>query len=403
VRFAGLALVALCWTSAARADPPPEESLASGLLPTVGGEVRAFSLGVFPYPSALLPADPLGEGALELRLKLGGRVGDHVRYSVQPVLESVFTSDGSSLLPGEGLRLTAGSPQAVDLTWSPVDTSRFQANVRFDRLLIAAELPHLTLTLGRQAVSFGTTFFFTPEDLVAPFTPTTVDREYKPGVDALRADAYLGTSGQLSAVVAYAGAWSARGLIGMLRAGETFGVWDVGLFAARARGDGVVGADTAGSLGAWAVRSEVTVTFRDAGGSPYLRAVVGTDRQWDTLRLAAEAYLQTQGATRPGQYLSFAATPEVQSGALWSLGREYLAFSADEEISPLLHLSGFVVTNLADPSALFGAAVSWNVADNSDLEAGVYAGAGARPDGITPRSEFGLYPATAYLEMKSYF
>ncbi|MBS2033025.1 MAG: hypothetical protein JST54_34450 [Deltaproteobacteria bacterium] len=378
-------------------------STARGLLPSVGGEVRGFFVGIFPYPSALLPPDPMAEGALDLRLKLGGHLGDHVKYSVQPVLESAFISHELGILPGLGLSLTAGSPQAVDLTWKPVDAPRFQAALRFDRLLVAAELPHLTLTVGRQPISFGTTFFFQPEDLVAPFTPTTIDREYKPGVDALRADVYLGVSGQLTAVVAYAGAWNPEGVIGMLRVGETFDVWDVGLFAARVRGDGVLGADTAGSLGAWAVRSEVTVTFRATGDSPFLRAVVGVDRQFDKVRLAGEAYLQTLGATHPDQYLPFALTPEVQSGELWSLGREYVALSADDELSPIVHLAAFTVTNLADPSFLAGADVAWSVADNADLEGGLYYGLGARPVGLEAKSEFGLYPATAYLEMKSYF
>ncbi len=362
----------------------PGPGWTAALRPEVGGEVRGFFVGIFPYRSPLMPPEPAAEGDLDLRLKLSGHLGEHLAYSVQPVLENAFVSEPLGALPGMGLSLTAGAPQAVNLDWGAVRTAPYQADLRLDRLLITAELPHLSLTVGRQPISFGTTFFFTPEDLVAPFTPTTIDREYKPGIDAVRADVYLGAFGQLTAVAAYSGAWNLDGTTGMLRLGETLGVWDVGLFGAAVRGDGVVGVDTAGSLGAWAVRAEVTVTERATGGSPYLRAALGVDREFDKLRLAAEAYLQTLGATSASQYLVFAASPQVQRGEIWSLGREYLALSADYAVIPIVHLAAFAVGNLADPSALGGLNLAWNVGDNADVVLGAYFGLGRRPRDSCP-------------------
>ncbi len=365
--------------------------------------MKTFVVGIFPYDSPLLPQDPLGEAALDLRLRITGRLGSHLKYVVHPILTTTSLSADLTALPGASLGAGGGTPEAVKLSWAATTNRALAVNLRFDRLYVAASTPGLTLTVGRQPISFGTTFFFNPEDLVAPFTPTTIDREYKPGVDAVRGDFYFGTSGQLTAVATYAGGWDEAGTVFAVRSGFTLGVFDVGLFTALVHGDAVVGLDTAGSLGAFGVRGEATLTYPADGGSPFVRAVIGADRQWGSLRLSAEAYLQTLGATSPAGYLALALSPRVQRGEVWALGRTYAAASADYEVTPIVHVSAFVVANLGDPSALAGLGCAWSVGDNAEVDGGLYYGGGRRPEQLTVRSEFGLTPTTAYLEMKSYF
>jgi len=46
--------------------------------------------------------------------------------------------------------------------------------------------------MGRQAISLGTTYFWNPNDLLTAFSPYEFDRDYKPGVDGVKADFALG-------------------------------------------------------------------------------------------------------------------------------------------------------------------------------------------------------------------
>jgi DNA-binding GntR family transcriptional regulator len=56
----------------------------------------------------------------------------------------------------------------------------------------AGMIKRLKVTVGRQPVAFGSGMFFTPLDLISSFTPTTIDAEYKPGVDVVRVDVFRG-------------------------------------------------------------------------------------------------------------------------------------------------------------------------------------------------------------------
>jgi len=68
----------------------------------------------------------------------------------------------------------------------------FSSYIAIDRANITMRFPHWDLTVGRQALSLGTTYFWNPIDLLTNFSPYEFDRDYKPGVDAAKADIALG-------------------------------------------------------------------------------------------------------------------------------------------------------------------------------------------------------------------
>ena len=67
-------------------------------------------------------------------------------------------------------------------------------------VLAAEELGWGDLTAGRQAITFGKAYFWNPLDVFFPFDSSQIDREYKPGVDALRIDVPLGAFSGLNLV-----------------------------------------------------------------------------------------------------------------------------------------------------------------------------------------------------------
>lgn len=398
-----LATLAL-WPSLAMAAPLVE----SDTYPVdLGFDVKGFFVETFPYDHPLLPEDPFGQGSLGLRLKLDGEATHYVSWSVHHDLalttpsETLFSEASST-----GLTASRGGPELVTLSWDAGN-----AVGRLDRLYLRFKVPHVELTLGRQPVSFGRAYFFTPLDVVAPFTPTTLDREYKPGVDALRIDSYFGTSGRFTAVAAFVGPDAgdlSDGLVDLVVAAYgayTVDVWDLGIFVALARGDGVVGVETAGNIGPVSVRSEVSVTMPENGDDPFVRAVLGGGHAWfdPDISLELELYAQTIGAESPDEYIGFALDPRVSRGELWTLGRWYAAASVSWQVHALVALSTFAVVNLGDPSAMVGPGVAWSVADEVSVNAGLFLGLGERPGLLTLESELGATPTVAWVSTRIYW
>ncbi len=390
----------------------------------VGGDVKGFFFSSFPYDHAFLPEDPFGQAVVDGRLKLQARFGDGIRLDAHHQLTATTFSvpeppvpidldlidetpiEGLFGAPAQGAR---DLPQAVDLSWTAAEGPGHTIEGRVDRLSVRLRTGRFHLTAGRQAITFGRAYFFTPLDLVAPFSPVVVDREYKPGIDAVRADWFFGVAGQVTAAAAYAGSWDSEGMIFTGRAGSTFASWDLALFAAAVHRDAVFGIESSGALGPAGARAEGTLTFPSGGDSPFVRATIGADHMMlaGRLYLLGEIHVQTVGAEQPVDYLTIAMTDRFSRGEAWALGRYYAAASATYDATPLVDVSLFSVVNLADSSALLGPGFSWSVADAAHLNAGAYLALGKRPNDIpfalVPQSEFGLYPSTAYVSLHAYY
>ncbi len=423
---------------------------AEGWSLDVAGDVKSFTFTAFPYewslvpdedleafgiePMPLMPEDPMAQGALDGRLKAKLSIGDHFDLTAHARSAASYYSqalEAGAISLGSG---GSGMAQVVDMSWTPVDAPNYMLEGRVDRLAAKISVPHLDVTIGRQPVSFGSSWIFTPMDLVAPFTPTDIDTEYKPGVDAARVDTYFGMAGQVTAVAAYAGDWSADGMVFAMHGAYTVGITDLGLFAAYNRAEPVFGLNVASSIGPVGLHGEGTVTLppEDLDEDPFVRAAFGAN--WmplEDLSLMGEVYVQTMGGADASEYLAVYSSERFARGELWAAGRYYGALTVGYQLTPLIGTSVFGVVNLTDPSAMVGPSLSWSVADNADLSLGAFFGAGERPhdveltmddvasvtteeeyeqvleDILLERtdvgSEFGMIPSVAFAQMKVYF
>lgn len=428
--------VALAQEPAAR-DPAVEASLH--------GDAKSFFFATFPYDHYLFADDPTDPAALEDpqaspsgqslvdgRLKLEAATWED-RLSLELHGTVTAAAPGTFGTAGPGFVQTGqGTPQAVDLRWDAITGGGMDAWTRVDRAALTLSVPNLDVTLGRQPVTLGRAYFFTPLDLVAPFSPTVVDQEYKPGVDALRVDGYAGMATQITAVAAYGapapGDWSLDHLLIAGMATTTVGVFDLGLFGGSIHRDGVFGASVVGSAGPVGLRAEGSFTLPSeaSGDDPYARATLGADWATGDWALSGEAYYQGVGAASPDDYLVQATGDRYARGELWALGRWYGAASVSWQAAPRLGTAAFALVNLADGSAMLGPNLSWSVGDNSSVVGGAYFGLGARPGDVTLQtlleaglgpssteadllnaipvnSEFGLVPSTAFVEWMAYF
>ncbi len=407
-----------------------------------GGDLKTFMVASFPYEHLFLASPdcpnllewedciaPSGQGIADQRLKLEFRT-ERLAFKAHHSTTMLAPGTGASLLGTTGVGQRPA--ELVELSWTAWDESGLALRGRADWLSLSFRVPHLDLTLGRQPITFGRAFFFTPLDLVNPFNPTVIDQEYKPGVDALRIDGYWGMAGHATLVAA----WTASPLIAfsddtptedevdlddvVLSAyGQgTVGVWDLGLFAGLVHRDRVLGLASYGSVRAVGLRGELTYTRPDdEDEDPFLRAVVGAD--WlpvSKVMLSSEVYVQTNGASSPSHYLGRYEEPRWTRGELWLAGRSYGALSASYELHPLVSTSLTVIANLEDPSALLAPGLSWSVSDEVGVSLTGFTGLGERPDDVDPldlldpdydagsslNSEFGTMPAALFLSMRAY-
>jgi hypothetical protein len=397
-------------TAAPAAPPRPLQA-------DLSGHFKQYFLATFPLESPLLPEEPWGQSIVDFRLKGALKLGNW-RAEFHPVLTGL--APGSAATAGAFVQTGQGVAQAVDLNAELVDSSGLYLQLRLDRAMVAGRQGPLGFTLGRQPISFGRGTFFTPLDLVNPFLPTTLDSSYKPGVDAVRLDGYLGEATSLTLAAAYAGDWDLQGSVLAAYAQTTLGTWDLGLLVAAAHADLVGGLSANGSLGPVGLRLEGSLTRPDPEGEaplldpllatfdqptagalrdPYVRALLGADwKPWEKTFLSGELYLQTLGESDPQLYLPRSSDPHYLRGELWLAGRTYAAIAVQQELRPTLNSGLSLIANLGDPSALAGLNVSWSIADNADLVFGGYAGLGARPgqpDRLDPTTAASLRLAEA--------
>lgn len=427
-------LVASMVATAARAE--------AGLKASLNGDIKTFYVATVPYDNALfeaaglMPSDPIGQGIVDGRLKAKASLGN-VRLIAHHAVTS--TTGGPTFTTGQ-TGLGAQSPQLIDLSWDGLeDTEDAEAMTltgRTDRLSLGVTSGPLTLTAGRQPITLGHGLTFTPMDLVNPFFPTVVDQEYKPGVDAATADLFFGTSSQLSLMAAYADEapvvdaedWAVDGMVYAVYGQHTVGRSDIGLMVGEIRNDAVYGLTVASSIGPVAVHADATFTQPDSPDEdPFVRGVVGA--LWaatSEMTLMGEVYHQSLGAENPDGYLSQLATERYARGELWLAGQTYASGSVSYQLTPLILGTVAVIGNASDGSALVAPNASISVSDEVQIVVGGFMGRGERPaivdalDLLDPetglpitgddlysslgvRSEFGLYPSSAYLQMKAYF
>lgn len=442
MRVAGVALLGLALTLPATAEAAriiDKETLQMDL----GGDVKGFFDVLFPYEHLLMPEDPIATAALDFRFKFSGDCSTWLSWELHHSMTARFRPAGD-----EGFGLSAGTQatvpnEALPLSYEAVDTPHFALAGRFDRLSVSFHAPGFDVTVGRQPVSFGTGLFFTPMDLLAPYTPQVVDREYKPGVDALRLDGYLGATGRITGVVGAVGDFDLDGLFVAGSGGFTVRITDLNFFAAKIQRDLVLGVGVATSIGPVEVHGDLTTTVPfgeeetckgavdgadpDARCPAFVRGVAGASvRTGFGMSVMGELYVQTTGTSDRTAYLKVASRERFSRGELWTMGKFYGGFSISQEILPILIVSANAMVNFLDPSALIGPGLSWSVAQNVDFTIGGFFTVGKRPPEVNPLdlidlatlqpisedealeiietgSEFGLAPSQAYAQMKFYF
>jgi hypothetical protein len=411
-------------------DPVPagaivlSEDPLSGDSIELGATARSFNYimdgGLLDEPT--LDGSAAGVSVADLRLRAAVERGDWLSLALHNSL-TLTTSSLPLAAAGGPLALGQGRMPATlfPLDWNIEDGEQLTLTDRIDWAYARVTKGRFSLTVGRQPVTFGRGALWSPEDLVDPFSPVQIDSEFKPGVDAARLDVTLGSHATL-AVLGVAGdpdrgngvGISTGGSAALQRLEVTLGTTRVGVMTGYIRGDAVGAVDLFVDLDGADLHGELTATYvpddsrRPFDHAVFDRAVLGSTFQLSSkLNGTVETYWNGSGASETSDYEAVLASPRLQSGETYNLGRFYLGAVLDWTAHPLVHVAAASIMNVLDHSALIAPSVHFSASTNTMLIAGAFVPLGASPDftgaGPLARSEFALYPTLFHFDLKAYF
>jgi len=292
-------------------------------------------------------------------------------------------------------------------------TRNFVDYNELDRAFLAYQPAGLSLTVGRQAVGWGRGAIFSAVDIFAPFTPLEINREWRRGVDAVRADIRVSATASVDLVAAWGPSWD-RSALGVRLRGFRGPIDGELLFAKRGE-DYLYGITSSAALGDFEVHGEFAV-FHTPGdvacpglfGNRRLipKAVLGLSNNFNLgsgLKVLLEYHYSGFGVGDLRSLPAFLATPSyryrISRGDTQILGRQALAAQAAYTFNERWSAAFEVLQSLSDSSGVLLPSLSWDFTDRMSLQGAFYYGYGPAPVMGVPRSQFGLVPATFILKL----
>ncbi|MHB8788972.1 MAG: hypothetical protein ACYDBT_03740 [Desulfobulbaceae bacterium] len=347
----------------------------------------------------------------DLRLLADGYAGERLRGQLN-ILQNIRTAASVSLPSGF-------MPSDVERSALFSRQEHESGNTRADLVLDTGSLTWGTesngLTLGRQPVQFTVTSSFSPNDFFAPFAPQQFYRVYKPGVDALRYEHRLADLTQFSlvGVLGYEEDpdsengwrrepdWERTSVLG--RYVRSAGRLEWGVLAGVVREDNIVGASLQGELNDWlGLRAEGH--YRDSHQDALADGVMfsaGLEHRFaSSLTMRLEQMYNSFGYSSIEDADRAFAEGRIAPGYL---GRNYSAFAASYEFSPLLTGELLYLRNWTDSSHSFSFYAVYSLADEAELALQITLPEGDEPDSRSLGSELGMQPLRAALEYRHYF
>ena len=283
-----------------------------------------------------------------------------------------------------------------------------------DRVSVAYGADFGDITIGRQAIAWGSARVVNPTDVIAPYAYNQLDTEDRLGVDAIRVQIPIGVLGEFDTGYVFgenlAFEKSAFFLRSQLNAVET----DFSIILLGFREHLMTGFDIARGIGGAGFWLEAAYAYANAFDSEneevenYLRASIGLDYSFGGVAYGfIEYHFNGAGSQEPEDYLDNLTQPAYTDGAVYFMGRHYFAPGLTLQITPLISLGGVVLSNISDPSVFPSLQIEYNFAQDIYLSAGGFIGIGKRPETEDEetqfRSEFGGYPTLFFSSFRLYF
>jgi hypothetical protein len=335
------------------------------------------------------PAQPYTLDLNRLRLQLQGELSKHVSIDVQYDNEILL---GNYLhTPQFQMQKDVPSGQYWSGDSNYFENANVYARHRFYRASMTVNHGDTDIKFGRQRITWGTGRFWSPLDLLNPIAATQLEREERPGVDAVMVERKFSPLSRLSVVYAPQHDHSNDSMAAQFHGNAN--AIDYSIVLGKFQQDHTVGFDIATQLGGAGIRSELTYT-RPGVVDAYRRGLIGIDYAFaNTLTLSAEYYYNGHGTADATRY-DFNA---LFVGRVQSLARNYAGLYAGYEITPLLKWNNYAVVNLDDRSRYFSPSIVYSVRENLDWTVGMQSFGG------NSGSEYGRMPNLYYTQLQWFF
>jgi len=369
----------------------------------------------------LAPEEWSAAGFVRARFSLASSWDDWMNTELAYEHRTQLSTEGG----GGGGGITGALATAEDSSWriQPLDWSLARSGNAFehrhdvDRALVAFHPEWGEVTIGRQAVGLGRGQLFSAVDVFSPFSPLEVDREFRRGVDAARAEWRVSDTSSVEALAVMGDSWDDSALVARVRG--YIGDIDGSFIAGKHAEDEMYGAVVSAAVGDAEVHGEVALfttpeEHPDGGlfGVDHLvgKAVIGSSYTFDV----------GDGLTVLGEYHYSGFGVEDMSDAVLRLSDRDFAnrfLRGDTQILSQ-HVLGaratlpvgdswtYALTILQSPADGSGTAIPslvWDVAENTTLLLYGFVGWGEGPADGTLHSQYGASPTSLFLQLTLYY
>ncbi|MFO7866976.1 MAG: hypothetical protein R6V02_09235 [Candidatus Aminicenantes bacterium] len=396
-----------------------------------GGDFRIFaSTSYYPDFQPIFPDSQQFMRSL-LRFTAQGRLTSKLQYDFHLVQHLDYSSEkgGGIFNPPIGKQRY----QFLRMPWEWLQSDNWSAGLFFDRFNIRLSLSWADFTLGRQAVTFGKTYFWNPIDVFLPFRVWDIDRDYKEGVDALRLDVPLGNFSGMSLIGApgkeivltedFTGtaakkdvSWYGSALLARLY--TISANWDLAFQTGKVYGGYHLGGAASGRAGLFDMRLEGAYFIADKNRrrplpdplqdellDDHLTAAAGVGWKFpSSLVMEVEYFYNGAAGTKNPE----SALLRMIHGTNLHLSTSLVGIMFGYDILPLVKGKWIGILSVTDRSFYLHPNLSISLTNEMDLMLGAALSAGESPylfAGKYPRlrTEFGTYPDVFYLLLKWYF
>ncbi len=336
----------------------------------------------------------MGDADFVAHYEASVRYGDTQRAKTETEKLLAFVPGGDAVL--QQLFPDTYIPRLFSLERSE-EEDEYVVNHGLDRLYWRLRSGPADLTVGRSALTWGPGRFWNPTDYFAPFSPTEIDKEEKPGIDMVRVRVSVASNASLDFVAAPVRRTDGVDDIdreysaGAARASVNVNVFDLALSGGRIYDRYIAGFDAEGPIGGALLRLAATYTSfetmpEEDRPDPYFRAMADIDYgfawNWNPYILL-EYYYNGEGEDDPDDYGELAQQPEFISamlrGAPSNFGRHYGAVNFTLTPHPLVTLNEVFIINISDGSFYNGAYLGWSITESLELQAGANVTSGQIP------------------------
>ena len=371
----------------------------------ISGYLKSFVVAQDQLDNPVFQFDKNYQSQNSARIMLdgfSGRITWQLHYELSPVFVSkaLATERPTFNVVGDNYRLTDPDANLLD------DDNKTQLYQNLDRLNFQVQMDAGDLTIGRQAISFGSARIINPTDIFLPFDVRTFNTEYRNGVDALRFQRPWGDLGEIDIGVVLGKDAKSENSAAFLQLRTNHSGTDYHLAIIEFAEQQLfgLGLQTAiWDLGFWLEAAYVN------GDENYLRLSTGVDYSFsERTFVQIEYHYNGAGSNDHNDYLSNLSATPYQRGGVFLLGENYIMPSFTVQLSSLWFVATQVIYNLDDNSAFLSVSAEYNIAENFYMDFGYYHFSGdefSLTETGLPKldSEYGSNPSTLFASIRYYF